>query len=91
MYADLEVDYIRMLLLNVPATLLVLGVLFFFDDITGFEITKLIELPEPWGIIILWGLVLPACFVFSNAITNFVLRDGIILKVILNLAVTHSV
>lgn len=80
MYSDLEVDYIRMLLLNVPATLLVLGVLFFFDDLTGFEISKIIELPEPWGIVALWGLVLPACFVLSSTITNFVVQDGIILK-----------
>ena len=33
----------------------VLGGLFSIDDLTGFEITKLVELPEPYGIIIVWG------------------------------------
>eukprot|EP00803_Ostreobium_quekettii_P004712 evm.model.scf_819.7 EVM.evm.TU.scf_819.7 scf_819:51890-56835(+) len=80
MYSDLEVDYLRMLALNVPATVLVLGVLFTLDDLTGFGITKLIELPQPWGSIVVWGLVLPTLFVFSNALTNFVVRDGVILK-----------
>jgi len=80
MYSDLEVDYLRMTALNLPAVTLVLSVLFFFDDITGFEISKLIELPEPWGIIVLWGIVLPSCFILSQQLTNLVLRDGIILK-----------
>jgi len=80
MYSDLEVDYLRMTALNLPAVTLVLSVLFFFDDITGFEISKLIELPEPWGIIVLWGVVLPSCFILSQQLTNLVLKDGIILK-----------
>ena len=80
MYSDLQVDYLRMTALNIPAVTLVLSVLFFFDDITGFEISKLIELPEPWGILFLWGLVLPTCFILSQQLTNLVLRDGIILK-----------
>ena len=59
----------------------VLGALFTVDDITGFEITKLIELPEPYGIIALWGLVFPLLFIFANTITNLVFRDALIMKV----------
>ena len=29
----------------------VLGGVFSLDDLTGFEITKLVELPAPWGIV----------------------------------------
>jgi hypothetical protein len=35
MYSDAYPDYLRMTALNVPAALLVLGVLFSIDDITG--------------------------------------------------------
>lgn len=59
----------------------VLALLFSIDDISGFEVTNLIELPEPWGALVLWGVVLPACFVLSQQLTNFVLREGLILKV----------
>ncbi len=52
-YADLYPDYLRMLALNVPAVLLVLGAVFAIDDVTGFEITKAIELPPPYGVVLL--------------------------------------
>ena len=52
-YSDCTLDYVRMLALNVPAALLVLGVVFAIDDVTGFEITKAIELPPPFGLITL--------------------------------------
>ena len=55
--------------------------LFAIDDFTGFEITKLVELPEPWGIIVVWGLVLPLVFVLVNAVTGLILKDGLILQV----------
>lgn len=80
MYSDLEVDYVKMLALNLPGVLLTLGALFSVDDLTGFEITKAIELPEPYGIIALWGLVLPAIFIFANAITQLAFKDALILK-----------
>jgi hypothetical protein len=80
MYSDASVDYLKMTLLNIPATLLLLGALFSIDDITGFEITSLIELPPPYGILALWGLVLPGLFLLATSITNLVLRDGLILK-----------
>ncbi|XP_042005534.1 PGR5-like protein 1B, chloroplastic [Salvia splendens] len=43
-YSDLSVDYLKMFLLNVPAAVVALGLFFFLDDITGFEITYLLEL-----------------------------------------------
>lgn len=80
MYSDAYPDYLRMTALNVPAALLVLGALFSIDDITGFEVTSLIELPPPGGIIALWAVVLPALYLLSTSITNLVLRDHTILK-----------
>ncbi|GMH45776.1 hypothetical protein BSKO_13739 [Bryopsis sp. KO-2023] len=80
MYSDLRVDYLKMTLLNIPAVVLVLSGVFLLDDITGFQLTALIELPKPWGALVLWGVVLPACFVLSQQLTNIVLRDGLILK-----------
>ena len=59
----------------------VLGLLFSIDDITGFEITKVIELPKPYGIVFVWGLVLPSLFILANAITSLVFKDALILKV----------
>lgn len=59
----------------------VLGLLFSIDDITGFEITKVIQLPKPYGIVFLWGLVLPSLFILANAITSLVFKDALILKV----------
>ncbi|KAG8486739.1 hypothetical protein CXB51_020253 [Gossypium anomalum] len=46
-YSDLSVDYLKMFLLNVPATVIALGLFFFLDDLTGFEITYLLEGPCP--------------------------------------------
>lgn len=80
MYSDATPDYLRMTALNLPAALLVLGFLFSIDDITGFEVTSLIELPPPGGIIALWAVVLPALYLLSTSITNLVLRDHTILK-----------
>ncbi len=47
MYGDLVPDAARLLILYVPAVMLVLGFVFAIDDITGFEITTLVELPPP--------------------------------------------
>lgn len=80
MYSDLEVDYLKMTLLNVPGVLIVLAVMFGADYLSGFEITKAIELPPPLGIGLLWGFVLPAAYVLSNSITNILLKDALILK-----------
>uniref|UniRef100_A0A7S0N9T8 PGR5-like protein 1A, chloroplastic n=1 Tax=Chlamydomonas leiostraca TaxID=1034604 RepID=A0A7S0N9T8_9CHLO len=80
MYADCSPDYLRMLALNVPAALLVLGVVFAIDDITGFEITKAIQLPPPYGVALLWGLLLPTTFVLASSITNILFKDSVVLK-----------
>jgi hypothetical protein len=47
---------------------------------TGFEVTSLIELPPPGGIVALWAVVLPTLYLLSTSITNLVLRDHTILK-----------
>lgn len=80
MYSDAYPDYLRMTALNIPAALLCLGFLFSIDDITGFEVTSLIELPPPGGIIALWALVLPVLYLLSTSITNLVLKDHTILR-----------
>lgn len=70
-----------------------LAALFSIDDITGFQITNLVELPEPYGIIFLWGFVFPALFIFVASITNFVFKDNLILKVrtcVTNLSILGS-
>ena len=65
-----------------PVGAQVLLALFAVDDYTGFEITTLLELPQPWSIIIVWGVVLPVVFLVASALTNFVLKDALILKVL---------
>ena len=62
-----------------PSQTLIL--LFSVDDLTGFEITYLLELPQPWGIFVVWGLVLPLVYIVASSLTNLVLRDFLILKV----------
>lgn len=80
MYADATPDYLRMTALNIPAALLVVGATFLVDDVSGFSVTNLIELPPPYGIVALWGLILPTLYLLSSSLTNVVLRDGLILK-----------
>ncbi|KAJ4773417.1 PGR5-LIKE A [Rhynchospora pubera] len=79
-YSDLTVDYFKMLLLNVPAALVALGVVFFLDDLTGFELTYLMELPEPFSFIFTWFAAVPLIFYIASAITNAILKDFLILK-----------
>jgi hypothetical protein len=80
MYSDAIPDYLKLTLLNLPAALLVLGAIFSVDDLTGFEITKAIELPPPYNILFLWGLVFPTIYVLASSLTNFILPDALILK-----------
>mmetsp|Transcript_27403 Transcript_27403/g.70603 ORF Transcript_27403/g.70603 Transcript_27403/m.70603 type:complete len:341 (-) Transcript_27403:484-1506(-) len=80
MYSDAVPDYLRMVALNVPAALLVLGFVFAIDDITGFEITEAIELPPPYGPLLLWGLLLPVIYALATTATNAVFKDAIVLK-----------
>ncbi|XP_068649997.1 PGR5-like protein 1B, chloroplastic [Aristolochia californica] len=79
-YSDLSVDYFKMFLLNVPAAVVALTLFFFLDDLTGFEISYLLELPEPFSFIFTWFAALPLIFWIAQAITNAILRDFLILK-----------
>ena len=84
-YSDSTVDYVRMTGLNLPGALLGLLACFLVDDVsdllTGeFKITELVELPEPYGILAVWGVVLPAIYFVSAAFTGLVLKDSLVLK-----------
>jgi predicted RNA-binding Zn-ribbon protein involved in translation (DUF1610 family) len=79
-YSDLTVDYFKMFLLNVPAAVIALTLFFFLDDLTGFEITYLLELPEPFSFIFTWFAALPLIFWVAQAITNAIVKDFLILK-----------
>ncbi|XP_031284666.1 PGR5-like protein 1B, chloroplastic [Pistacia vera] len=79
-YSDLTVDYLKMLLLNVPATVVALGLFFFLDDLTGFEITYLLELPEPFSFIFTWFAAVPLIVYLAQSLTKLIVKDFLILK-----------
>ncbi|KAL5540998.1 hypothetical protein UlMin_042571 [Ulmus minor] len=79
-YSDLSVDYLKMFLLNVPATVVALGLFFFLDDITGFEISYLLELPEPYSFIFTWFAAVPLIVYLALSLTNVIVKDFLILK-----------
>ncbi|CAI9093881.1 OLC1v1029473C1 [Oldenlandia corymbosa var. corymbosa] len=79
-YSDLSVDYLKMFLLNVPAAVVALGLFFFLDDLTGFEITYVMELPEPFSFIFTWFAAIPVILYLSNSLTKAVISDFVILK-----------
>jgi len=79
-YSDSTVDYARMTALNLPGALLGLAVCFLFDDVTGFKVSELVELPEPYGVFALWGIVLPCIYFVSAKFTSIVLKDSLVLK-----------
>lgn len=79
-YSDLSVDYLKMFLLNVPATVIALGLFFFLDDLTGFEITYLLELPEPFSFLFTWFAAVPLIVWIALALTKLIVKDFLILK-----------
>uniref|UniRef100_A0A0F7GY38 PGRL1A transmembrane protein n=1 Tax=Geranium maderense TaxID=28964 RepID=A0A0F7GY38_9ROSI len=79
-YSDLSVDYLKMFLLYVPSSVVALTLFFFLDDLTGFEITHLLELPEPFSFIFTWFAALPLIVYLATAFTNVVVKDFLILK-----------
>ncbi|XP_010433977.1 PREDICTED: PGR5-like protein 1B, chloroplastic [Camelina sativa] len=79
-YSDLAIDYFKMFLLNVPATVVALGLFFFLDDVTGFEITYLLELPEPFSFIFTWFAAVPAIVYLALSLTKLIIKDFLILK-----------
>ncbi|KAH1267490.1 PGR5-like protein 1A, chloroplastic [Glycine soja] len=79
-YSDLSVDYLKMFLLNVPATVVALGLFFFLDDVTGFEISYLIKIPEPFSFILTWFAAIPFILWLAQSITRAIVQDFLILK-----------
>lgn len=79
-YSDAYPDYLKMTALNVPAAVIVLGAVFVIDKLSGFSLTNAIELPPPWSILFLWGIVFPTIYTLATSITNLVLPDALILK-----------
>jgi len=78
-YSDSTVDYLRMTALNVPGALVGLAACFVVDDLSGFGITQLVELPEPWGFIAVWFVVLPVIYLISAKFTGLLLKDSVVL------------
>ncbi|TKY70888.1 PGR5 protein 1A [Spatholobus suberectus] len=79
-YSDLSVDYLKMFLLNVPATVIALGLFFFLDDLTGFEVSYLIKIPEPYSFILTWFAAIPFIVWLAQSITRAIVKDFLILK-----------
>ena len=60
----------------------VLGAMFSIDNLTGVELWKpILQLPQPYGLVVIYALVLPLVYVLSNSIANFFFRDALILRV----------
>ncbi|KAL2624283.1 hypothetical protein R1flu_008528 [Riccia fluitans] len=78
--SDSTVDYLKMTFLNVPAALVALTLVFFLDDLTGFEITYLLELPEPYSFLFTWFILLPVTYLIAQTLTNVIVKDPLILK-----------
>nr|GEY24857.1 PGR5-like protein 1A, chloroplastic [Tanacetum cinerariifolium] len=70
---DLTVDYLKMFLINAPAAVVTVGL---------FEITYLLELPEPFSFIFTWFAALPFLLWLSFTLTNVIVRDFLILKAV---------
>jgi len=79
-YTDMQVDYLRLTLLNIPGVGVALGTLFVLDAITGFKISAFVELPEPFGFLAVWLVVLPILYIVSDSLTKVVLKDALVLK-----------
>merc|ERR1712003_562568 len=79
-YTDLNVDYLRLTLLNIPGVGVSLAGLFILDFLTGFSISKFVELPEPIGFVAVWLVVLPILYIVSDSLTKVVLKDALVLK-----------
>ncbi|KAK5777621.1 hypothetical protein PVK06_045588 [Gossypium arboreum] len=69
-----------MVLLNVPATVVALGLFFFLDDLTGFEITYVLELPKLFSFIFTWFAAVPLIVWLAQSLTKLVVKDSLILK-----------
>ncbi|CAN6286113.1 unnamed protein product [Urochloa humidicola] len=74
-YSDLNVDYLKMFLLNAPATVVALGLFFFIDELTGFEI-NVFQLPEPFGFVFTWFAALPLVLFLAQSLTKAIVRTS---------------
>ena len=79
-YTDMTVDYFRLTLLNIPGVAISLSLLFLVDYATGFSISKFVELPEPFGFLAVWAVVLPIVYIVSDSLTKVVLKDALVLQ-----------
>ena len=79
-YTDAAPDYLKLVALNIPAAVAVLGGVFVLDYLSGFRLTTALELPPPWSILFLWGVVFPSIYTLATSITNLVLPDALILN-----------
>merc|ERR1712176_414560 len=79
-YTDMTVDYFRLTLLNIPGVAISLSLLFLVDYATGFSISKFVELPEPFGFLAVWVVVLPILYTVRDSLTKVVLKDASVLK-----------
>ncbi|KAM0887048.1 hypothetical protein ACQ4PT_029328 [Festuca glaucescens] len=78
-YSDLTVDYLKMFLLNAPVTVVALGLFFFIDELTGFEV-NIFQFPEPFGFIFTWFAALPLILVTAQVVTRAIIKDVLIVK-----------
>ncbi|CAD6335174.1 unnamed protein product [Miscanthus lutarioriparius] len=78
-YSDLNVDYLKMFLLNAPAATVALGLFFFIDELTGFEI-NVFQLPETFQFIFTWFAALPLILFLAQLLTKAIVQDFLILK-----------
>lgn len=58
-----------------------LGALGGLELVPGIDLLGLLRLPEPYGILLIGGVLLPTVYVVSNAIANLLFKDALILKV----------
>ncbi|KOM32659.1 hypothetical protein LR48_Vigan01g221500 [Vigna angularis] len=78
---DKEFDELKLRLKIEGSEIVAEGPRFFFlDDLTGFEITYLLELPEPFSFIFTWFAAVPLIVWIALTLTNAIVKDFVILK-----------
>nr|KYP67230.1 hypothetical protein KK1_013554 [Cajanus cajan] len=53
---------------------------FFFDELTGFEVSYFIKIPEPFSFILTWFAAIPFILWLAQSITRAIVNDSLILK-----------
>jgi hypothetical protein len=80
MYADASPDYVKMALVNIPALFATLTAVALLDYFSGRAVTYAVELPGAPGFLFTWAILIPAIYTMTTGITNFVVRDWVIVK-----------